>query len=227
MEIEPSETELRIAGNVQVLAEVEAEIVSLEEAFSKLKSLVKEKDGLTTAVQSLLTEGTQILSDSASSESIIVKRLLQTRATKDVQAARLAGTEDRLREQTADLATRGANVRRAFQFVVGRLWVARDTRVTEILVDLFAGGWIVLRDGKRLEMRHLARQTKLMKEIRDFDVKVSHPISDAQQEDIALRQRPRLWLVELTDFVNGEPRLVLKVPAVPQPIEQSREMAIA
>jgi hypothetical protein len=90
MEIEPSETELRIAGNVQVLAEVEAEIVSLEEAFSKIESLVKEKDRLTTAVQSLLTEEAQILSDGATNESTIVKRLLQTRATTDVQNARLA-----------------------------------------------------------------------------------------------------------------------------------------
>jgi hypothetical protein len=112
-------------------------------------------------VQSLHTEEAQILADGASSESSIVKKLIETRARVDVQNARLVSTQDKIREQTAKLSNQGANVRRAFQYVVGRLFVARDARVTATLVELF-GDWIILRDGKRLEMRHLARQTKLM-----------------------------------------------------------------
>jgi hypothetical protein len=77
-------------------------------------------------------------------------------------------------------------------------WVgnpSRETRVIRTLVELF-GDWVILRDGKRLEMKHLAKSTLLVKQVRDFDVKVSHPIADPVQETAAL-QRTRGWLAEV------------------------------
>ena len=59
MEIETSETEGRIAGNIAVLAGVEAEIVSLEEAFAGLESLKTERDRLTAAVRTSKEEETR------------------------------------------------------------------------------------------------------------------------------------------------------------------------
>jgi hypothetical protein len=50
-------------------------------------------------------------------------------------------------------------------------------------------------------MKFLAKHTKLIREIRDLDVKVSHEIGDPEQEVLALQQRPRTWLAEITDFV--------------------------
>jgi hypothetical protein len=72
-------------------------------------------------------------------------------------------------------------------------------------------------------MGHLAKHTQLMKQVRDLDVKVSHPLGDAAQEREAWK-RARTWLGEVKDLVEGEPGLVLTVPAR-QPIEQPREMA--
>jgi hypothetical protein len=224
------ETDHRIAGNNQVLAEVEAEIVAIEQMFTKLESLENEKTRLAAAVENLTADETRTLADDAA-ESVVVKKLIEIRARKDVQSARLTSTQDKIKELTADLSNQGANVRRAFQVVVGQLWTSRQTRTGVALRELFGSDWIVLRDGMRYEMKFLAKHTQLMKEIRDFDVKVSHEISDPEQEVLALSQRSRLWLTELTDLVNREPGLVLRtVPAKQkQPIEMQpvREMAIA
>jgi hypothetical protein len=218
----------RIAANADALGKVESEIASLERMFAGLESLGNERDRLSAAVQGLHTEEAQILSDGATSESAVVKKLIETRARRDVQSARLASTQDKVKEQTAALAVQGTAVRRAFQIVVGRLYAWRETRVTQTLTNLFSGDWIVLRDGKRLGMKDLARQTQLMKQARDLDIKMSHPIEDPAQEALALRQRLRTWLAELTDLVTSEgPGLVLTVPAR-QPIEEpARELATA
>ena len=221
MEIETSDAE-RIAANADVLGRVESEIVSLEQMFSRLESLKTEKDRLSSAVQSLVADETRTLADDAA-ESVFVRRLIELRARKDVQSARLTSIQDKITEQTAALDVQGANVRRAFQVVLARLWLAREARVTGNLVEQF-GDWVVLRDGKRLEMRHLAKQTKLIKEMRDLDNKVSHPISDPVQETAAL-QRSRTWLAEVRDLVTSEPGLTLMPPKL-QPIEESaRELA--
>src|ERR1700693_3058190 len=103
MEIETSETERRIAGNNQVLADVEAEIVSLEQAFTKLESLESEKIRLSAAVENLTADETRTLGDDAA-ESVVVKKLIEVRARLDVQKARLASTQDKIKELTADLS---------------------------------------------------------------------------------------------------------------------------
>jgi hypothetical protein len=109
---------------------------------------------------------------------------------------------------------------------VAQLWQSRDARVAATLTELFGGDWIVQRDGKRLEMKHLARLTKLIREMRELDNRLCHPIGDAQQETAAL-QRARTWLAEIAELVSSEPALVLKVPAEQQPIEQpAGEMAV-
>lgn len=214
----------RVAGNTQVLAEVESEIASLERMFTELASLGTEKDRLTTTVENLTADETRTLQDDAA-ESVIVKKLIEIRARRDVQSTRLVSVENRIREQTANLSIQGEAVRRAFQAVVGRLWLSRDERITAALRELFSSDWIILRDGKRTGIKDLVRHTQLMKEVRDLDIKVSHPIGDPAQEWAALQHRPRIWLTEVTDLVTTEPRLVLTVSAKRQPIEQPREMA--
>jgi hypothetical protein len=217
----------RIAGNIEVLGDVESAIVEIERQFAEAGSLAKEKDRLATAVNNLVLEEAQILSDGESSETAIVKKLIETRARKDVQSARLVATENRLAEQAAALDAQGAAVRRAFQIVVGRLYVSREKRVTQTLTSLFGADWIILRDGKRLGMKDLGRQTQLMKQARDLDIKMSHAIEDPAQEELALRQRLRTWLSEIKNLVDAEPGLVLRVPARQEPIEQPREMVEA
>jgi hypothetical protein len=228
METESLSDADRTTANAAALGTVESEIVSLEQMFAALESLKTEKDRLSAAVRTLTEEETRTLQDDGGSESAVVKKLIEIRTRRDVQSARLTSTQDKIKAQTTGLADQGESVRRAFQFVVGRLYVARETRVTATLTELFGNHWIILRDGKRLEMKHLAKHTQLMKQVRDLDITVSHPIGDPAQEEIALRQRPRLWLTELTDFVNREPGLFIRsVPAKQQqPIEQpAREMA--
>jgi hypothetical protein len=223
MDIDTADAE-RNRANADFLSTVESEIVSLEQMFSRLESLKTERDRLSSAVQSLTADETRTLADDAS-ESVVVKKLLEIRGRKDVQSARLVSTEGKIAEQTDALSVQGANVRRSFQVVVGRLWLSRDARVIEALVELFGAGWIVLRDGKRLEMKHLARQTKLMKEMRDLDNKVSHPISDSVQETAAL-QRSRTWLDEIRSLVEHERGLTLMQPE-PLIEEPAREMVEA
>lgn len=228
MEIDNISDSDRITANADVLSTVESEIGSLEQMFAALESLKTEKDRLTAAVQSLTEDEARTLQDDGSSESAVVKKLIEIRTRRDVQSARLSSTQDKIKTQKIDLANQGEAVRRAFQFVVGRFFVAREERVTAALVELF-GDWIVLRDGKRLEMRHLAKQTRLMAQARNLDVKLSHPITDPAQEEFAMRHRLRAWLGELTDIVTREPQLAIRnVPADQQkPIEQSRELVTA
>jgi hypothetical protein len=59
----------------------------------------------------LLAGGKRILSDGATSESALVRKLIELRARRDVQSARLASTQDKIKQQTADLTVQGANVR--------------------------------------------------------------------------------------------------------------------
>lgn len=219
MESDISDTD-RIAGNADVLSTVETEIVSLEQMFAGLESLKTEKDRLNAAVQNLTTEETRTLGDDAA-ESVIVKKLIEIRARRDVQSARLASVEDRLKEQTAALAVQGETVRRAFARVLSPIWVTRQARAMATLTELF-GGPIHLRVG-RVELKELTLRMSLMKQLKDVDNRVSHPISDPQQEWAAL-QRARTWLAEITDLVTSEPGLVLRVPAR-QAIEQPQELA--
>jgi DNA repair exonuclease SbcCD ATPase subunit len=228
MEIQTtSETERRIAGNVEVLSELEAEIVSLEKSIVELGSLEAEKDRLCTAVQTLTEEEARILGDDGSgSESALVKRLGELRTRRDVQSARLTSINERIEAQKADLANQGAAVRKAFATVIAQLWTARQQRVTTTLNDLFGSPFIQLRIG-RAELRELVDQTVLMKKLKDSRNRVVLTIGDPVQELEALRLRPRAWLAEVTDLVTNEPGLTLKnFPAKQQPIEQpAREMA--
>ena len=219
MESDISDTD-RIAGNADVLSTVETEIVSLEQMFAGLESLKTEKDRLNAAVQNLTTEETRTLGDDAA-ESVIVKKLIEIRARRDVQSARLASVEDRLKEQTAALAVQGETVRRAFARVLSPIWVTRQARAMATLTELF-GGPIHLRVG-RVELKELTLRMSLMKQLKDVDNRVSHPISDPQQEWAAL-QRARTWLAEITDLVTSEPGPALRVPAR-QAIEQPQELA--
>jgi hypothetical protein len=225
METESLSDADRIAANADALSTVESEIVSLEQMLAGLESLNSEKDRLSAAVQSLTLDETRTLQDDGS-EAVIVKKLIELRTRRDVQSVRLANTQDKIKEQTAALDGQGAAVRRAFQIVVGRLFVSRESRVTETLTNLFGADWIILRDGKRLPMKDLSKQTQLMKQARDVDIKMSHPIEDPVQEELALRQRLRTWLAEIKELVDAEPGLVPRVPAR-QPIEQPRELVEA
>jgi hypothetical protein len=225
METESLSDADRIAGNADVLSNLESEIISLEQMFTGVESLKSEKDRLSAAVRTLAEEEAHILQDD-SAEAVIVKRLLHTRATKDVQSARLASTQEKITEQQSALAIQGENVRKAFARVA-QLWQSRDVRVAATLAELFGSDWIILRDGKRLEMRHLARHTKLIREIRDLDNRLCHPVSDPTQETAALK-RARTWLIEIKGLIDGEPvGLALRVPAEQQPIEQPQELATA
>src|ERR1700674_3139811 len=136
METQTSGTERRIAGNNQVLADVEAEIVAIEQIFTKLESLESEKLRLSAAVENLGADEARTLADDAA-ESVVVKKLIEIRARRDVQSARLTSTLDKIKELTTDLSNQGARTRRVFQVVVGRLWVSRQERATAALSELF------------------------------------------------------------------------------------------
>jgi len=229
METESLSDADRIAANAAALGIVESEIASLEQMYVELESLKTQKDRLSAAVQSLTEEETRTLQDDGSSESAVVKKLIEVRTRKDVQSARLTSTQDKIKAQTTGLADQGEAVRKAFRFVVGRIYASRQARVMAILSELFGCGWLILRDGKRTQMDVFAKHTVLMRQIRDFNNKVSHAIEDPAQEELALRERPRQWLSELTDLVNGEPGLALRIVTTDQqqPIEQpAAEMAV-
>jgi hypothetical protein len=217
----------RIAGNAAVLDSVELEIVRLEGAFTELESLKTQKDRLSEAVRSLTEEETRTLADDGSSESAVVKKLIEIRTRKDVQNARLTSTEGKIKTQITDLADQGEAVRRAFRFVVGRLFASRQARVIATLTELFGGDWIILRDGKRAKMEVFAKHTVLMRQVLDLNNRLLHAIEDPEQEEIALRQRPRQWLIDLTDFCTSEPGLRLKIITADQAqsIEQPQELA--
>jgi hypothetical protein len=219
MEIETSDAD-RIAGNADVLGEVESEIASLEQKFAGLESLETEKDRLTAAVQTLITEETRTLQDDGS-ESAVVKKLIEIRTRRDVQSARLTNVQEKIAGHRSSLAVQGENVRRVFARIVAQLWLARQARVGAMLSELF-GGPIRLQSG-RIELRELTRHTSLMRQLRDVDNRLCHPIADPVQETAAL-QRTRGWLAEVRDLVTNEPGLTLRLPK-PQPIEQPREMA--
>jgi hypothetical protein len=217
----------RVAGNNLVLEDIDTQITAIEQIFSKIEFLENEKIRLSAACENLTADETRTLADDAA-ESLIVKKLIEIRARKDVQFARLISTQNKIKELTANLADQAGEIRRAFRVVVGQLFLVRQTAATETLRELFKSDWIVLKDGTRYEMKFLAKHTKAMKELRDFDVKVCHEIADPEQEILVLRQQPRLWLSALREFVASESKLVLRTAsAKPQPIEQqpAREMA--
>jgi hypothetical protein len=223
------EDENRISGNAAALAKVESTVISLEEAFTKLAAAEAEQERLRIEVERSGADESAILGDTSLSEKDAIKRTTEAMARKAVYAARHAAAVARVKEQVSDLANQGESVRRAFQFVVGRVYVSRENRVIAQLTELFGGSWIILRDGARSDMKCLSRHTRLMKEIRNFDITVSHPLGDPEQEEIALRQRVRLWLAELADLVTNEPGLALtSLPGRRQPIEEpAAEMATA
>jgi hypothetical protein len=216
----------RIAGNADVLATVEREIVILEGSFTEFAKLEGERDRLTAAIQSLTADETRTLQDDAA-ESVIVKKLIEIRTRRDVQSARLAAARDKIEQQTAALVIQAESVRRSFARVLAKVWLARQARVGAILNELF-GGPIRLQQSGRIELKELIRHTLPMKQLKDADNRLCHPIADPVQETIALQTRTRSWLTELTDLVTSEePGLVLTVP-VRQPIEEpAREMATA
>jgi hypothetical protein len=122
------------------------------------------------------------------------------------------------------MAVRGENIRKVFARIVAQIWLARQARATASLSELF-GGPIRLQAG-RIELRELIRHTSLMRQLRDVDNRLCHPIADPVQETAAL-QRSRIWLSEIRSLIEGEPGLVLTLPK-PQPIEEpAREMATA
>jgi len=225
MEIETSETERRIAGNIQVLSELESEIASLERKFVEITSLESERNRLNTAVQTLTEEETRILGDDGSgNETALVKRLGELRTRRDVQTARLTSVQDKIEAQRADLADQGAAVRKAFAGVMAQLWTARQQRVTAMLSEMFGSPFIRLRIG-RVELRELLDQTVLMKQLKDSRNRFTAPIGDKEQETLAL-QRSRTWLVEITKLINDEGLVLRTVPVKQQPIVQpAREMA--
>jgi hypothetical protein len=96
----------RTTANVDILGIVETEFVSLEQMFAGLELLKTEKDRLSAAVQNLIAEETRTLGDDAA-ESVIVKKLIELRARRDVQSARLISIQDKIKGQTADLAVQG------------------------------------------------------------------------------------------------------------------------
>jgi hypothetical protein len=214
----------RIAGNADVLGIVETEIAALEQAFVALDSLNIEKDRLTGAIESLTAEEGRTLEDDGS-ESQIVKKLGELRTRREVQASRLGSIQEKIKEQTADLAIQGANVRRAFAAVMAQLAMSRQAQATAILTDLF-GGPVRLRIG-RIELRELRDHTAPIKQLKEVNNRVSHTISDQQQETLAL-QRTRTWLAEIRSLVDAEPGLVLKGVPAKEPIEHPvMEMATA
>jgi hypothetical protein len=111
----------RIAGNTQVLAEVEAQIASLEQMFAGLESLGNE--GIGFAARSTNSE----CGRDGNARGDDVERIchgleaIEIRARRGVQAARLTSTQDKLKEQTANLSIQGENVRRAFARIVSQL----------------------------------------------------------------------------------------------------------
>jgi hypothetical protein len=225
MEIQTtSETERRIAGNIQVLAEVETEIVSLEKSIIELGSLETEKDRLCIAVQTLTEEETRILGDDGSSnETALVKRLGELRTRRDVQSARLTSTKERIEAQRADLADQGAAVRKAFAGVMAQLWEARRQRTTTALSEMFGGPFVRLRIG-RVELRELLDQTVPMKQLKDSRNRFVQTISDPAQEKLAL-ERTRSWLAEVKELIESEPDLTLR--SVKPPIEQRQPAEMA
>jgi hypothetical protein len=225
METDISDTD-RIAGNADVLATVEREIVVLEGYSLEAKKLEGERDRLKAQISALTADETRTLQDDGS-EAVIVKKLIEIRTRRDVQAARLVATEEKLKQQTAALTVQGETVRRSFARVLAQVWLARQARVVGILNELFRGP-IRLQQAGRMEIKDLTRHTSLMRQLRDADNQWCHAISDLAQETIALQTQPRSWLVELTNLVISEgPGLVLTVP-VRQPIEEpAREMATA
>jgi hypothetical protein len=213
-----------LSGNADVLGEVESEIASLEQKFARLDSLKIEEDRLITAVRSLTAEETRTLGDDAA-ESVIVKKLIEIRARKDVASVRLASIQDKVKQQTAALAVQGETVRRSFARVLAQVWLVRQARTVAMLNELFDGP-IRLQSG-RIELKELTRHTLLMKQLKDADNRYCHSFDDAGQETIALRTRTRGWLAELTDLVTSEGSgLVLTVPAR-QSIEEPRELVEA
>jgi hypothetical protein len=63
-----------------------------------------------------------------------------------------------------------------------------------------------------------------MKQLKDVDNRLCHAHGDQAQETLALQQRPRAWLAEIRNLVDGEQGLTLTQP--PQPIEEpAREIA--
>ena len=226
MDIQISETERRIAGNLEVLAEVEAEIVLLEKSIAELGSLETEKDRLSTAVQALTEEETRILGDDGSgSETALVKRLSELRTKRDVQSARLINTKDKIEAHTVELAEQGAAVRKAFAGVMAQLWTARRQRMTAILTELFGAPMVRLKTG-RIEMPELLDQTVPMKHLKDSRNRFVQTISDPAQEKLAL-QRTRSWLAEVKELIESEPDLTLRSvkPSIEQ--RQPAEMATA
>ena len=217
----------RIAGNTQVLGQVESEISQLEQMFIELEKLEGEKSRLADVVQSLTKEETATLAETTLSESAIVKKLSETRGRRDVQSARLRSTEDRIKVNSANLKEQGATVRRLFGSICGQLWAARQQRMLETLTELFGAPFIRSRIGPRVQLaRELTDQTVPMKQLRDVNNKVSRSFDDPGAEMGTLQQHPRSWLAEVTALCNEEPRLtLLGLPTKKQPIEQPGEMA--
>jgi hypothetical protein len=228
MEIKSSETENRIAGNIQVLAQVEAEITLLEEKFAGLESLESEKDRLATVVRNLVSEETATLAETTLTESLIVKRLGEIRGRRDVQSSRLNSVQDRITNAQADLVEQAANVRKGFSGIISKLLQSRQTRALAALTELIGSPFVRLRIG-RAELGELVHQTVMVKEVKTVWNTVSQSIGDPLQELQVLRLRTREWLAQARNLVENEPGLMLKnVEARQQPIEQpAREMAAA
>jgi hypothetical protein len=226
MEIDNISDSDRITANADVLSTVESEIGSLEQMFAGLESLEAEKDRLSAVVRNLTEEESRILQDDAA-EPVIVKKLLTTRGARDVQASRLSSVQDRINNAQTDLATQGANVRRAFAVVITQLLTARQARALAILQGLF-GGPIRPRIG-RTELKELVHHVVWVKEAKTTWNKFALQTSDPAQETAAWR-RTREWLAETKNLVENEPGLTLKgLPTKqPQPVENpAAEMATA
>jgi hypothetical protein len=197
MEIQTSETERRIVGNVQVLEEVESEIAELERQFAGLESLEAERERFSVSVQNLRTEEAQILQETTN-ESAIVKKLTACRGARDVQTTRLRNTEEKIEVLTVGLTDQVAAVRKVFAGVMAQLWEARRQRTTTALSEMFGGPFVRLRIG-RIELRELLDQTQSMKNLKDSRNRFVQTISDPAQEKLAL-QRTRSWLTEIKEL---------------------------
>jgi hypothetical protein len=210
--------------NSAELAKIEVKAIApLEAGFTKFDALTVERARLESEVKRAITEEAAILNYEDLNEKDAVRKLVQTRAVRDVQASRLSAAERRVNEQRLVLLESAAIVRRNLGNLLYYVRTARIKRATAIIQDLIEGP---VRFGS-VGLMDIVRRVKFVREIDQATNRVTTGQNiDADVELTTVKQLARQWFEEVKSLVLTEPGFSLQ-DVMPKQVPAEGESELA
>ena len=150
-------------SNSAVLNAVDAKMIALAAALTKLDNLTAKRVALAESLATLKREEAGHLRDHDVDENTAVQNLIQVRGRADVQTARANSLDHEIQEQKAAAVRIGNDAGSAAQNLFSQLLANRTATVTRIFDENFKMPY-----SAAFPKSHLIEESKLVRETRDL-----------------------------------------------------------